>query len=78
MVNAYVLIQTNGTGESIAETIRGIPCVVTAEPLTGPFDAIALTSVGASPHPIDEVVAAIQDLPGVIRALPAPVAVEAA
>jgi hypothetical protein len=78
MVNAYVLIQTNGTDGSIAESIRGIPCVVSAEPLTGPFDAIALTSLGSSPQPIAEVVAAIEDLPGVIRALPAPVVAQAA
>lgn len=77
-MNAYVLIQTNGTDESIAEMVRDIPCVVSAEPLSGPFDAIALTSLGSSTHPIDEVVAAIQGLPGVIRALPAPLTVEAA
>lgn len=77
-MNAYVLIQTEGTGGSIAEMVRDIPCVVSAEPLSGPFDAIALTSLGSSTHPIDEVVAAIQGLPGVIRALPAPLAGEAA
>ncbi|HEV3474002.1 MAG TPA: hypothetical protein VG602_01375 [Actinomycetota bacterium] len=77
-MNAYVLVQTDGRDQSIADEIRTLPCVVSAEPLSGPFDAIALTSAGSTPHPIDEVVRVIQGLPGVIRALPAPVAGQAA
>jgi hypothetical protein len=77
-VSAYVLIQTDGSRGSIAEIVREIPCVVSAEELSGPFDAIALTSTSSTRHPIDEVVAAIQDLPGVIRALPAPLSGAAA
>ena len=71
-LNAYVLIQTKAGLEPVAEQVRGIPGVIAAEDTTGPFDAIALARSASSRSLTDQVVAQIQQLPGVIRAISAP------
>ncbi len=71
-MNAYVLIQTEGNRGPIAETLREMPGVISAEDLTGPFDAIALAGSDSTRTLAEHVVTRIQELPGVIRALTAP------
>jgi DNA-binding Lrp family transcriptional regulator len=71
-VKAYVLIQTTSDKGPIAEALRHLPGVISAEDLTGPYDAIALARADSSKGLTEQVVAAIERLPGVIRALSAP------
>jgi len=71
-LNAYVLIQTNGHGEGIAARLRAIPGVLAADDLGGAYDAVALAVADSSRQLIDGVVAEILRVPGVTRALPAP------
>ncbi|HEX9375578.1 MAG TPA: Lrp/AsnC ligand binding domain-containing protein [Actinomycetota bacterium] len=71
-MEGYVLIQTM-QGEPIAQVLRAIPGVVLAEDLTGAYDAMALVRADSTRDLIDETVAEIRRLPGVTRALPAPV-----
>ena len=71
-MQAYVLIQTEANRQPIAETLRNLPGVLTAEDLSGPFDAIALAVSDSVRALTEQVVGEIQRLPGVIRALSAP------
>jgi len=71
-LEGYVLIQTM-QGEPIAQVLRAIAGVVLAEDLTGAYDAMALVRADSTRDLIDETVAEIRRLPGVTRALPAPV-----
>jgi AsnC-like helix-turn-helix protein len=71
-LKAYVLIQTEANREPIAESLRGIVGVISAEDLSGPFDAIALAGSASTHSLTEQVVAEIQKIPGVIRALSAP------
>jgi hypothetical protein len=49
-----------------------IPGVLSAEDVSGAFDAVALAGAGSTRHLIDQIIAKIMSLPGVTRALPAP------
>ncbi|MGD2102349.1 MAG: Lrp/AsnC ligand binding domain-containing protein [Acidimicrobiia bacterium] len=74
MVQAYVLIQTEvGKAAVVAEEVRGIPGVDTADDVTGPYDVI----VRASSDDVDSlgklVVARIQAVDGITRTLTCPV-----
>jgi DNA-binding Lrp family transcriptional regulator len=71
-LKAYVLIQIEPDREPIAETLRAMPEVISAQDLTGPFDAIVLARSDSTRDLTDQLVARIQHLPGVIRALSAP------
>ena len=71
-MQAYVLIQTEVNRQPIAETLRSLPGVLAAEDLSGPFDAIVLAASDSIRGLTDHVVSEIQRLPGVIRALSAP------
>jgi hypothetical protein len=71
-LKAYVLIQTATSGAPITQALRAIPGVVSAEDLNGPFDAIVLAGAGSTRKLMDGIVAEIRQLPGVIRAIPAP------
>jgi Lrp/AsnC ligand binding domain len=72
LVNAYVLIQAESSGTSLAPALISIPGVVSAEDLSGAFDAIVLAAAASTRQLMDDVVAAIRTIPGVTRALPAP------
>jgi len=72
-LNAYVLVQTEGEREPIAARLQAIPGVLSAEDLTGAYDAIAITQAGSTRQLVERVVAEILKLPRVTRALPAPV-----
>ncbi|MER6498268.1 Lrp/AsnC ligand binding domain-containing protein [Streptomyces sp. NPDC001455] len=74
MVQAYILIQTEvGKASTVAETISGVPGVIQAEDVTGPYDVI----VRAQADTVDElgrmVVAKIQQVEGITRTLTCPV-----
>ena len=74
MVQAYVLIQTEvGKAAVVAEEVRNIPGVETADDVTGPYDVI----VKASSDDVDSlgklVVARIQAVDGITRTLTCPV-----
>ena len=69
---AYVLVQTHPDAEAIAGALRAVPGVILAEDLRGPYDAIALAGSDGSGTLREGVIAAIRELPGVTRALSAP------
>lgn len=71
-MKAYVLIQAAPDSVPIAQALRAIPGVVSAEDLGGPFDAIALAGSDSTRDLLDGVLAEIRKVPGVLRALPAP------
>jgi len=73
-VSAYVLIQTEvGKAASVAEHVRDIPGVVSAEDVTGPYDVI----VRAEADTVDElgrmIVSRLQMIEGITRTLTCPV-----
>jgi hypothetical protein len=70
-VTAYVLIQTDPQGGPLAPELRGLPGVVSAEDLSGAYDAIAVARSDSAGLPLDGILAEIRGLPGVTRALPA-------
>ncbi|MEX1003979.1 MAG: Lrp/AsnC ligand binding domain-containing protein [Acidimicrobiia bacterium] len=74
VVQAYVLIQTEvGKAALVAEEVRTIPGVETADDVTGPYDVI----VRASAEDVDQlgklVVAKVQAIDGITRTLTCPV-----
>ncbi len=74
MVQAYILIQTEvGKAATVAAEIGGMPGVITAEDVTGPYDVI----VRAESENVDQlgkmVVARIQGVSGITRTLTCPV-----
>jgi DNA-binding Lrp family transcriptional regulator len=71
-LRAYVLIQTDGDGDHLAYELRAIPGVVSAEDVTGAYDAIAVARSGSMRHLTEVILPEIRKLPGVMRALPAP------
>jgi DNA-binding Lrp family transcriptional regulator len=72
-VRAYVLIQTELPGQALAEKLLELPGVLAAEDLSGAYDAIALARAGSSRDLGEQILSEILRLPGVTRALPAPV-----
>jgi DNA-binding Lrp family transcriptional regulator len=70
-LKAYVLIQTEGA-EPISEAIRSLPGVISADDLRGPYDAIAMADSVSAERPIERIIDDIRSVPGVIRALTAP------
>jgi DNA-binding Lrp family transcriptional regulator len=74
LVQAYVLIQTEvGKAALVAEEVREIPGVDSADDVTGPYDVI----VKATSEDVDSlgklVVAKIQAIDGITRTLTCPV-----
>ena len=74
VVQAYVLIQTEvGKAALVAEEVRTIPGVQSADDVTGPYDVI----VRASAEDVDQlgklVVAKVQAIAGITRTLTCPV-----
>jgi DNA-binding Lrp family transcriptional regulator len=74
VVQAYILIQTEvGKASAVAEVISGLPGVIQAEDVTGPYDVI----VRAQADTVDElgrmVVAKVQQVEGITRTLTCPV-----
>lgn len=74
MVKAYVLIQTEvGKAALVAEEVRTIPGVESADDVTGPYDVIVKASAGDVDQLGKLVVAKIQSISGITRTLTCPV-----
>jgi DNA-binding Lrp family transcriptional regulator len=74
-LEAYVLVQTETKGrEPVADELRAIPDIVWAEDLRGPYDAIARVRADSRQDLLRRVLEEVRKVPGVTRALPAPLA----
>jgi len=71
-MTAYVLIQKRSDSEPVATTLRAMRGIVSADDLSGPYDAIAIASASSARDLFDRVLPEIRELPGVTQALPAP------
>ena len=71
-MQAYVLIQTDEGKELVADEVRGVPGVISADDVTGAYDVIALARSGSIRQLTEVLLPEILRLPGVMRALPAP------
>jgi DNA-binding Lrp family transcriptional regulator len=71
-LRAYVLIQTDGGNGLVADELREVPGVVSAEDVTGAYDAIAVARSDSMRYLTEVILPEIRKLPGVTRALPAP------
>ena len=71
-MTAYVLIQARPDSKPLGEPLRAMRGVVSAEDLTGPYDAIAVANAESSRDLFDRILPEIRGLDGVTQALPAP------
>jgi len=73
-VSAYVLIQTEvGKAAQVAGEVAGIPGVVSAEDVTGPYDVIVRAEAGSVDELGRMVVSKVQMVNGITRTLTCPV-----
>ena len=72
-MRTYILIQTDGESGLVADELREVPGVLSAEDVTGAYDAIAVAGSGSMQYLTEVILPEIRNLPGVTRALPAPV-----
>lgn len=74
MVQAFILIQTQvGSLYDVAEEIRQIPGVVHANPVTGPYDVVALTEAPTVGDLGELVISKVQKVKGISRTLTCPI-----
>jgi len=74
LVQAYVLIQTEvGKAATVAEEVRLISGVESADDVTGPYDVIVKASAEDVDHLGKLVVAKIQAIDGITRTLTCPI-----
>ena len=74
-MEAYVLIQTEvGRAEVVAKQLAGLPGVVSAEYVTGPYDVVLRISADTLALLQSDVVPAVQQVPGITRTLTCPIA----
>lgn len=74
MVQAYILIQTEvGRAAAVASDVAGIDGVTRAVDVTGPYDVIVHVEARDADTLDDEVIAAVQKVPGITRTLTCPV-----
>ncbi|MBK8757766.1 MAG: Lrp/AsnC ligand binding domain-containing protein [Actinomycetales bacterium] len=70
MVQAFILIQTEvGKAATVAEAIRTVAGVTSAEDVTGPYDVIARVEAPSVDELGKLVIARIQDVQGITRTL---------
>jgi DNA-binding Lrp family transcriptional regulator len=74
LVDAYVLIQTEPGAHAVAEDVQALPGILTAEPVSGPYDVIARTRSASMQDLYGSMLEQIRRVPGVTHALPAPLA----
>ena len=73
-ITAYVLIQTEvGKAAQVARAARGIPGVVAADDVTGPYDVIVRTEAPSLDDLGKMVVSQIQAVEGITRTFTCPV-----
>jgi hypothetical protein len=75
---AYVLVQADPRTHGIAKLVRAVPGVLFAEGISGPYDALALAGPARGGIGLDAILRQVRALPGVIRALPAPLSTASA
>lgn len=74
MVQAYVLVQTEvGKAAAVAQEVRIIPGVESADDVTGPYDVIVKAAADNMDQLGKLVVARIQAVDGITRTLTCPV-----
>lgn len=74
MVEAYVLIQTEvGKAKVVAEQVRLIDGITSADDVTGPYDVIVRAEADDVDHLGRLVVASIQAIGGITRTLTCPI-----
>ncbi|MFQ5965979.1 MAG: Lrp/AsnC family transcriptional regulator [Acidimicrobiia bacterium] len=74
MVQAYVLIQTEvGKAAQVADEVRKIPGVESADDVTGPYDVIVRVSADDVDALGKLVVARVQGIEGIVRTLTCPI-----
>lgn len=70
-----MLIQTEvGRAEVVAKQLAGLPGVLSAEYVTGPYDVVARISAAGLGELHDTVAASIQQVTGITRTLTCPIA----
>lgn len=73
-VTAYILIQTEvGKASSVVEAIRGLPGVMEADDVTGPYDVIVKAGADTMDDLGKMVVSQVQLVDGITRTLTCPV-----
>ncbi len=72
-VSAYILIQTAVNAAQVAEDIRSIPGVESAEDVSGPYDVIVRATADNMDSLGQMVVGAIQGVEGITRTLTCPI-----
>lgn len=72
-VSAYVLIQTAVNAAQVAEDIRSIPGVESADDVSGPYDVIVRATADDMDSLGQLVVGAIQGVEGITRTLTCPI-----
>jgi DNA-binding Lrp family transcriptional regulator len=79
VVQAYILIQTEvGRAAAVASDVAGIEGVTRAEDVTGPYDVIVHVQASDVDTLGDQVIVAVQKIPGITRTLTCPVVSAAA
>jgi DNA-binding Lrp family transcriptional regulator len=74
VVQAYILIQTEvGRSAAVASDVAGIDGVTSAADVTGPYDVIVAVQASDQVTLGDDVIAAVQKVPGITRTLTCPV-----
>ena len=72
-VSAYILIQTAVNAAQVAEDIRSIPGVESADDVSGPYDVIVRATADNMDSLGQMVVGAIQGVEGITRTLTCPI-----
>jgi DNA-binding Lrp family transcriptional regulator len=74
VIQAYILIQTEvGKASAVASQISGLPGVIAAEDVTGPYDVIVRAEADTVDNLGRLVVAQVQNVEGITRTLTCPV-----
>jgi DNA-binding Lrp family transcriptional regulator len=75
VVEAFVLIQTEvGRAEVVAKQLAGLPGVLTAEYVTGPYDVVVRVGADSMADLQANVVTPVQQVTGITRTLTCPIA----
>ncbi|MGZ5362601.1 MAG: Lrp/AsnC family transcriptional regulator [Mycobacterium sp.] len=75
MVEAFMLIQTEvGRAEVIAKQLAGLPGVLSAEYVTGPYDVVVRIGAPSLDELQAGVVPSVQQVTGITRTLTCPIA----
>ncbi|MCV7434581.1 Lrp/AsnC family transcriptional regulator [Mycolicibacterium bacteremicum] len=75
MVEAFMLIQTEvGRAEVVAKQLAGLPGVVSAEYVTGPYDVVTRIAADSQDELQRDVVGRVQQVAGITRTLTCPIA----